>query len=97
LKNKISIYENIIITLFILSPGVAMHMGFDIGRYDHYNYFILILTIYTTIFVKRKIKYFVIPILLACGILIHEAYVFYGIPLILSITQVSHLLIRAYG
>jgi hypothetical protein len=65
--------------LFLLSPATALHLGFDVGRYDHIN---LLLLAVSLLIVRRGKALYIVPVLTAVGILIHEAYLLYSVPVI---------------
>ncbi len=68
--------------LFLLSPATALHLGFDVGRYDHFN---LLLMAVSLLLIKRERYLYVIPPLTALGVLVHEAYVIYAVPVLTAI------------
>lgn len=72
-----SFYKFILI-VFTLSPLGAMQVGYTFGRFEHINFFLILACI--TLIDKRK--YYLSSILISCGLLIHEAFFIYGIPLI---------------
>ncbi len=65
--------------LFLLSPATALHLGFDVGRYDHFN---LLLMAVSLLLINRRKYLYVIPFLTALGVLVHEAYVIYAVPVL---------------
>ncbi len=67
--------------LFLLSPATALHMGFDVGRYDHFN---LLLLATSLLLIRRRGPYWPIPVLTALGVLTHEAYVLYALPVVVA-------------
>ncbi len=67
--------------LFLLSPATALHLGFDAGRYDHFNLFLMALSL---LLVRRGKVLWAVPVLSALGVLVHEGYVLYGLPVVLS-------------
>ena len=72
------------ILFFILSPAVALQFGYGAGLLDHF----LILITLIVLFVlagKYKISYIVLPILMAVGLLIHEGFLLFNIPVILAV------------
>jgi hypothetical protein len=72
------------IVFFILSPAVSIQLGYSAGLFDHF----LILITLTALFVlagKYKCSYFVIPTLMVMGLLIHEGFLFFHIPVILAV------------
>ena len=72
------------ILFFILSPAVALQLGFDAGRFDQIT---LVITVAILMLLTSKSKYtiFIVPILLTIGLLIHEAFLFINIPIILTV------------
>jgi hypothetical protein len=72
------------ILFFILSPAVALHLGYDAGRFDQIT---LVITIVILLLLTSRSKYtlFIVPILLTIGLLIHEAFLFINIPIILAV------------
>ena len=68
--------------LFVLSPFTALQIGFDIGRYDLLNLTLLVLTIKAI----REQKFFLTALLSVLALLTHEAYLFYGLPLVFALT-----------
>ena len=72
-----SFYKFIFI-VFTLSPLGAMQIGYTFGRFEHVNFFLILACI--TLIDKRK--YYLSSFLITCGLLIHEAFLIYGIPLI---------------
>jgi hypothetical protein len=79
------------LALFALSPGVAMQMGVDFGRFDQLNMLI-------TLIIMNRVSYrnnnsaalsfgqiLAICALLIAGLLIHEAFLFINVLLILAI------------
>jgi len=70
-----------ILLLFLLSPATALHLGYDLGRYDHFNLLILALSLYI---LRRRRCAMLIPLLNLLAILIHEAYALYGLPTVLA-------------
>ena len=72
---------------FLLSPATALHLGFDAGRYDHFNLLLLATSLFL---IRRSRLLWVIPLLSALGILVHEGYVLYALPVILSALYRRH-------
>ena len=68
--------------LFVLSPFTSLQIGFDIGRYDLLNLILLVLSVKAI----QEQKFFLTALMTACALLTHEAYVFYGLPLIFALT-----------
>lgn len=68
--------------LFLLSPATALHLGFDVGRYDHFN---LLFMAVSLLLLKRRKCIYAIPILTALGVLVHEAYVIYAVPVLTAL------------
>ncbi len=65
--------------LFLFSPATALHLGFDVGRYDHFNLALLALSLYL---LRRNRYLWAVPLLSVLGVLIHEAYLLYAAPVI---------------
>jgi hypothetical protein len=63
-----------------------MHLGYDAGRYDHVNLVVTLVAILLLINDARPAAYIVLPVLLSLGLLIHEAFLFINVPLIVSIS-----------
>jgi hypothetical protein len=70
--------------LFVLSPAAALQFGYDIGRFDQVN-LVLYLLILILVVQKRRSLFPVLPVLLTMGILVHEAFLFVNLPVILSV------------
>jgi hypothetical protein len=73
-----SFYKFIFI-VFALSPLGAMQIGYTFGRFEHINFFLII----AGIKLIDKNKYYLSSLIITCGLLIHEAFFIYGVPLIL--------------
>ena len=71
-------FYKFIFIVFTLSPLGAMQIGYTFGRFEHINFF-LILSCITLI---DKKKYYLSSILISLGLMIHEAFFIYGIPII---------------
>jgi hypothetical protein len=69
---------------FILSPGVAIQFGYSAGLFDNFVILITLIALFVLV-AKYKFSYFVLPILLAMGLLIHEGFLFFNIPVILAV------------
>ena len=69
---------------FILSPAVALQFGYSAGLFDH---FVILITLIILYFLagKNKFSYIVLPILLAVGLLIHEGFLLFNIPVIFAV------------
>lgn len=63
-------------TVVIFSPVGFMQMSYDIGRYDHLNFVLLIFAMYAIL--EKQI--FLGGIILAIGVFNHEAIFFFGVP-----------------
>ena len=74
------VFYNFIIVLFTLSPLGAIQIGYTFGRFEHINFLIIILAINMI----EKNKYLFASLALLCGILIHEAFFIYGLPLVFT-------------
>ena len=64
--------------LFIFSPFFALQAGYDVGRYDLLN--LLLLT--ASINFMQQGRSYLVSLLTVIALLNHEAYLFYGVPLI---------------
>ena len=53
--------------------------SYDTGRFDHINFLIVIILCSA----QLNKKFFIVGLLLSIGVLIHEAIVFYGVPIVL--------------
>ncbi len=73
-------------SLFVISPAVSMHIGYDIGRYDSINMTLMVLIIMLIIQPFRYLNTILVIFLICIGLLIHEAFVFINIPLLMAIT-----------
>ena len=84
------------LALFILSPGVAMQMGADFARFDPLNMLITLIIMSMISFGNNapttrsigkvcSVAVLLIAVLLIVGLLIHEAFLFINVPLILAI------------
>lgn len=78
LYKKSNYSSSAILLLFSLSPLGAMQLGWCFGRFEYLNYSIIILFL----LLKDRLNNFVISCLLSMGVLIHEAFIFYGWPII---------------
>jgi hypothetical protein len=74
----------VLLFLFTISPATAWNFGYEAGRADLFNLVIELIIINIIIYNNRSI-YFVIPFLLVVGILIHEAFLFMSIPVVLAL------------
>ena len=83
-QNSEKKYFTMFILLFILSPATVMHLGIDLGRYDHY---MLLLFITSLILLSKNANYTTVtlPIILILGLLTHEIFLFFYAPIIFSI------------
>jgi len=63
-----------------ISPFTSFQFGYEIGRLDSYNILLMISVLY---FVQNQ-KWFLVLILSLCGLLLHESFATYALPLILS-------------
>ncbi len=70
--------------LFTISPATAWNFGYGVGRADLFNLAIELLIVYIIIFNNNK-SHIIIPILLVLGILLHEAFLFMSVPIILAL------------
>ena len=70
--------------LFVISPGTAWNFGYEAGRADIVNLSLELLIITIIIYNNRGL-YFIIPSLLVVGILVHEAFIFMSIPVVLAL------------
>ncbi len=77
-------YFNVFMIFFIISPATIMHLGADLGRYDHY---ILLVFITSIVLLSKdtRVIAFILPILLVIGLLIHEIFLFLYAPVIIAI------------
>lgn len=71
----------IILWLFAISPLGAMQFGCNFGRFEFINYLIIILSVFS---IARFNCIFISP-LMVVGLLVHEAFIFYGWPLVFSV------------
>ncbi len=68
---------------FTVSPATFWNFGHQAGRADLFNFVIELLMIFIIIEEKRNF-YLFLPIFFSVGILIHEAFIFMGIPVVLA-------------
>lgn len=73
-----------VLFLFALSPAAAWNLGYEFGRADILNLVIELIAI-TLVISKWKQAVLLIPLLIAVGILNHEAFIFLNFPIILTI------------
>ena len=66
---------------FIFSPFLVLQAGYDVGRYDLLNLLFLMLSM---VFVHRG-YYYPTLLLTTLGLLNHEAYLFYGVPIVTAL------------
>ena len=77
IANK-SLFKYLVI-IFSLSSLGAMQFGYTFGRFEQINYLILLLSINL---ISKK-KFYLASIFISFGLLIHEAFLIYGLPLII--------------
>ena len=72
------------ILYFILSPAVALHLGKNTGDLAQFG---ILITLISLFFLANKYKssYIVLPILVTAGLLIHEGFLLFNIPVILAV------------
>lgn len=66
---------------FIFSPFLALQAGYDAGRYDLLN---LLFLVFSMLCIQRG-RYYPTFLLTALGLLNHEAYLFYGVPIVTAL------------
>lgn len=69
-------------TTFAVSPFTSFQFGFEIGRLDLYNILLLIAVLY---FINQR-KWLLVLFLSACGLLLHEAFATFAVPIIFAYT-----------
>lgn len=74
----------IFLLFFTISPATAWHFGYEAGRSDIFNLLIELSLVLIIVFNNKKF-HFLIPILLAMGILQHEAFIFMNAPVIMAL------------
>lgn len=79
-------YFNLFIILFIISPATVMHFGIDLGRFDHITFAIMALMVLILTHYTNSYLVIFIPLLISINLLIHEAFLFTGLSLILTIS-----------
>lgn len=65
---------------FAISPFTSFQFGYEIGRLDLYNILLMIYILYLV----QKHRWLAVLILSLCGLLIHESFAVFGLPLIFS-------------
>jgi hypothetical protein len=65
---------------FAISPFTSFQFGYEIGRLDLYNILLMIYILYLV----RQHRWLPVLILSLCGLLIHELFAVFGLPLIFS-------------
>ncbi len=76
----------LLLGVFVASPASAMHLGYDAGRFDHFTLLIAIICVALILEGPTRLATFVVPPLIAVGLLIHEAFLLIGLPLIATTT-----------
>ncbi len=71
--------------IFILSPATAVQFGNDFGRLDPTNILLMLLSIWIVLYKSQYWILFLIPTLSVAAVLIHEIYIFTGLPLVLAV------------
>ena len=71
--------KNSILFIMVSSPLTLCQWSYDTGRFDHINFF----NSYYFVFSSFEQEVFIVGLLLSIGVLIHEAIVFYGVPIVL--------------
>jgi len=69
---------------FVISPVTAWNFGFAAGRADLFN-LVIELIIINIIIINNKHMFYSIPFLIVIGILMHEAFIFMGAPIIMAL------------
>ena len=65
-----------IMFLFLISPATAMHLGYDLGRFDVLTLFTTLLMLFLIMGKLTNTKIFFVSLLSAISLLIHEAFLF---------------------
>ncbi|MBD3750775.1 MAG: hypothetical protein IE931_14935 [Sphingobacteriales bacterium] len=70
--------------VFIVSPATAVQFGNDFGRFDPLNMLIMVVSVWIILNYKAIVINWAIPVLSGMAILIHEIYIFTGLPIVLA-------------
>lgn len=70
--------------IFVLSPATAVQFGNDFGRLDPSNILVMLLSIWIVLYKSEYWILVLIPTLSSIAVLIHEIYIFTGLPLVLA-------------
>lgn len=85
-----SITKKIIFYIFCFSPLGAMNFGWMFGRFEFLNYILLI----ACLFLAERNKLHLVALLSCVALLIHEAYLFYGLPMTIAFFCVKKINLR---
>ncbi len=66
--------------VFAISPFASFQFGYELGRFDLYNLVLMVAALYC---VHMK-KWFFVLVLSICGLLVHEAFAAFALPLIVG-------------
>jgi hypothetical protein len=86
-KSQSDFSSNLILLLFAFSPLGAMQLGWSFGRFEYLNYAIIIFLL----LFNDKLNAFIMSLLLCLGVLIHEAFIFYGWPIVFAVLMQTKL------